>query len=193
MQLKTLTASIMLVFSSSVLAEAPAKPNDISGFYGAIGTVNFDAKSSFENHIGDSATYFKLGWEQHKEEWIWGAGISSYFYSDKASFTNNTTDGTKSSEASAINGYLEGGYKYTVNKNVSLSIMAGYEQVFSSNRGIGMCKGCDSEDIDISAGLYIQPRATYLWDNDWYATASYSSYLGGDVESALFLTVGVLF
>lgn len=193
MQLKTLAASIILVLSSSVMAEESTEPNDISGFYGAIGTVNLDAKSSFENYIDDSATYFKLGWEQHKEEWIWGIGISGYLYSDNASFTNNTTDGTKSSEASAINGYLEGGYKYTVNENVSFSIITGYEQVFSSSRGIGMCTGCDSEDIDISAGIYIQPRVTYLWSNDWYATASYSSYLGGDVESALFLTVGILY
>jgi len=191
--LKTLTAGIILALSFSVNAEVASESIKLSGFYASVGTVSFDDKVSYENDIDDSATYFKIGWEQHRDQWIWGIGLSGYFYSDNASFTNNTTDGEKSSDASATNGYLEGGYKYTLNKNVNFSLVAGYEHVFSSSRGIELCSGCDSEDIDISASLYIQPRITYIWDNSWYVTASHNSYLGGDVESSLFLTVGVLY
>jgi len=193
MQLKTIATSIMLILSSQAIAEIVPEPNEISGFYGSLGTVNFDTKRSVNNYINDSATYLKLGWEKHNEEWIWGLGMSVYLYSDNATFSQQTTDGEKDSEASAINGYLEGGYKYTVNENIIISVIAGYEQVFASTREIGMCYDCYSEDIDISAGIYIQPRMSYLWDNDWYATASYSSYISGDVNNSLILTVGVLY
>ena len=193
MQLKKVVVSLMLVLSTSVMAEPTTEGNSLSGFYGSIGQVNFDDKSSTKNYISDSATFWKLGWEQHNDQWIWGAGISGYLYSDHAGFSQNTTDGNKDSGATALNGYLEGGYKYSVNKNINFSILAGYEHVFASSREIGLCSNCYSEDIDISAGIYIQPRATYIWDNGWYVNASYSSYTSGDVDSALFLTIGVLY
>lgn len=190
MQLKTLTSSLLLIISSSVMAN---NSDNVSGIYGSVGSVSFDAQVSTENSVDDSATYFKLGWENHQENMLWGVGLSGYSYSDNAGFTNNTTDGVKSSEATALNGYFEAGYKYNINDNVNLSILAGYEHVFSSERGIGLCDGCDSEDIDISAGLYIQPRVTFITESNWYISGSYNAYLGGDVESALFLTVGMLY
>lgn len=153
MQFKTLAASIMLILSSSVMADTATESKNLSSFYGSVGTINIDSQASFENQIDESAFYFKLGWEKHKKAWIWGIGISGYLYSDNASFTNNTTGGTKKSEASAVNGYLEGGYGYAVNENVSFSMITGYEHVFSSTRGIGMCTGCDSEDIEIQQAL----------------------------------------
>jgi len=193
MQLKTLAASIMLVLSSPVMADIDDDITEMAGFYGSVGLVSLETQNSAAGYIDDSATYFKLGWEQHQQQWIWGAGLSVYLYSDNAGFTQETTEGDKESGASSVNGYLEGGYKYSLNDHVSLSILAGYEQVFASSREIGMCYDCHSEDIDMSAGLYIQPRASYLGDNDWYVTAAYNSYLSGDVEGSLFLTVGVLY
>ena len=91
---------------------------------------------------------------------------------------------------SHTNAYLEGGYRYIVNQNFDVALLAGYEAVLSSDRGIGLCTNCYSEDIDVSAGLYAQPRMTYTWDNGWYGALGYNAYFGGDVSNALMITLG---
>lgn len=195
MKVNYILAGLILATSQIQAEEVESNYAESSGFYGSIGTVSIDEKVAYMEGIGDSATYWKFGWEQRNIDWIWGVGISGYLYDDKYEFSQQTQDnfGNKKdseSSATAFNAYLEGGYRYIVNQNFDVALLAGYEAVLSSDRGIGLCTNCYSEDIDVSAGLYAQPRMTYTWDNGWYGALGYNAYFGGDVSNALMITLG---
>ncbi|WP_111978982.1 porin family protein [Algibacillus agarilyticus] len=204
MKIKLLTASLLFAVTASQTVFAQETPNasEISlvahkstGFHGSLGSVSLDAKAAYIGEVKDSATYWRLGWENHTDSFIWGTGLSGYLYSDKAGFTVRTEgafggESDSDSSATAFNGYIEGGYKYAVNDVFSVALLAGYELVLTSDRSVGYCSDCPSEDIDMDAGVYLQPRATFQFGNDWYASLDYNAYMSGDVESAVMLSVG---
>lgn len=199
MKLKHLTLSILVASLPFTIAanEEESSQIETSGFYGSIGQVSFDDATAYYEGIDNSATYWRFGWEQQLTNLVWGAGVSGYVYDDKESFSQRTRSSLSGDEqdsdsgAVAINGYIEGGYLYRVNENIKVSFMAGYEAVFSSDRSIGNCSDCYSEDIDVASGVYFQPRVTYQWENEWYVRLSTSSYLSGDVDSNVMLSIGV--
>ena len=200
MKLKSLIFLNLLLTTTCFASEETTEENVVttSGFYLSYGQISIDKATDVVKYgeIGDSADHVKLGWEQHNNEWVWGLGLSFFLYDDNNKFSQRTRDNfgneqNSKSSATAFNGYIEGGYKYNFNENTHAIALIGYEQVFSSERSIGNCSNCASQDLDVDGGLYIQPRITYQWDNNWFAALSHQLYLSGDVSNSAFLTVGV--
>ncbi|HEX7026213.1 MAG TPA: hypothetical protein VF268_03160 [Gammaproteobacteria bacterium] len=65
---------------------------------------------------------------------------------------------TASSDASAILIYADLGPRLTfgVNESAYFSAKAGFSTFFASERSIGSCSDCYSEDIDIDGGMYVK-------------------------------------
>lgn len=172
-----------------------------SQLYGGLGSVSFDPQvaASMAAQIDDSAFALEFGYERRlKSGFVWGAGINFYSYSDNAGFSVITESQFGSvkrsdSDASAFTGFGELGYSFTPNKKVALSLMAGYERVFTSSRSISNCRNCPSEDIDIDAGAYLTPKVVYTFDNNWTLGLSYNGYVSGDIDNMVMLQIGKRF
>ncbi|WP_440875128.1 outer membrane beta-barrel protein [Thalassotalea sp. PLHSN55] len=199
MIIRTISVICLLICSSSSLAfqQRTAYINH-SGVMASVGVVNLNKQVAADNFVEDSATYWKLGWEQQKNSWLLGLGISGYLYNDQAEFTQLTESligDTKeeTSKANAFNVYVESGYNFRVDKRLNLAFLVGYEHAIKSDRSIDSCDDCYAQDIEINAGVYAHPRATYAWSRNWYSSLGYNAYFDDDIKNSLYLTVGTHF
>ncbi len=182
---------------SLITSQANAQSSDDSipttlknGFYISLGEVTLDEKIAFQEGVEDSAFYFRLAWEGQSDKLVYGAGLSGYVYSDNEGFNQLVEDlggdvSSEDSSAVAINLFFEGGYSHTVNNALSFEAIGGFEPTISSERSIGNCTDCYSEDIDIGGGLYFSPRVRFGGENTFSFLLAYHQYLTGEVENGL--------
>lgn len=71
---------------------------------------------------------------------------------------------TASSDASAFLVYADAGPRFTFGRSSYFSAKAGFTAFFASERAIGNCSDCFSEDIDIDGGAYIQTAFGHSFD-----------------------------
>lgn len=193
---KMVAASIFVCLPALATASDDVKSTDTGVmWYAGIGQVAIDSASATRGKIKDSATYIRLAVEGRSQGWLYGGGISGYFYSDKNKFSQGVEDqfgnrSTEDSSASAVNLYGEAGIAYPVSASMSADFLAGYEFVAESSRAISNCTDCASEDIDVDAGVYVAPRIRYQVGDKFTMSLSYQQYLTGDVENAIALYFG---
>ncbi len=181
-------AALIPLHANAQSATAPT-PNT-NGFYVSLGQVSLDEDKAFEEGVEDSAFYFRLAWEGQNDHFVYGAGLSGYVYSDNEGFEQLVEDfggdvSSEDSSAVAINLFFEGGYNHSFNEAISVELMGGFEPTISSERSIGNCTDCYSEDIDIGGGLYFSPRVRFGGANTFSFLLAYHQYLTGEVESGL--------
>lgn len=193
----TTLSAFATISHADTVQEAPEQAQQTTRMYFGLGRASFD-DAVVQEGIDTTATSWRFGMERQTGNLLIGGGLSGFLYKDNESFSQDVTstfgsDSRADSSATAYSLYFEGGYSHSLNDKVSLGLLGGMELVLSSTRGIGNCTNCYEEDIDVSSGLYIQPRINIDINSDWYWGASYNQYLGGDAKNNFMVNVGMTF
>lgn len=186
-----ITLIVLLLFLSPALAD---ENKSGSGVIFSFGKINLDQAVADGEFIEPSASYIQLGFEIRRQRWLYGAGLSGYFYDDNARFSQQVVDqfgdeSTAKSTADAFNLYGLGGYSLPLGRAMYLQGLGGYEIVMQSSRAIANCQDCAEEDIEVKSGAFFMPRFLFAFDR-WNFSLSYNVYLSGDVEDGVLASVG---
>ena len=185
------------LLATQVMAAEPKEPA-YSGWSwsGHAGTLNLDSKVAYNEYVKDSAWVIGLAAERYSSDsnLTFVIGLDLIGYDDEASFRQDTTGGRKSSDASAVLGYVEFGPRvpFGVDKSNYLVAHAGLSGVFSSERGIDNCSNCYSEDIDINGGFYGVLGVGHSFGS-WDLGLQFQQYFSGDIDNSLRLRVSSSF
>ena len=166
-----------------------------NGFIFGVGLANIDPDVAANAQVDDSAVSIRVGWEYRQSDYIFGAGIGGLIYDDKADYDQLVVDqygniSTEESSADAFSFYIEGGYEYSINPYFYTDFIGGYEQTLVSSRAISNCGNCYDSDIDVDAGLYINPRLTIIFQSTAFLSLGYQHYLNGDIDNNIMLNIG---
>jgi outer membrane protein W len=194
-----LTGLALSLFSASSFAQDSSKPTsyNLKGVWGfgiAVEQVNFDTEAahSVDAMVKDSATALSLDAEYFfHNHYSFGMGLAFLQYSDYADFSQNTTQGTKSSDASAMPIYADVGYKRFLGANGAhyVTTRLGLSYNASSSRSIANCSNCYEEDIELSGGFYGQIGAGIQIKDAWRIGIHYKQYFSGDFENVIGLGI----
>jgi hypothetical protein len=184
-----------LVLASNVQAEETNvrfDPTRTWTFTFGVEQVAFDKEQAQREFIDDSATALILEGEYFfHSHYSFTLGLAFVPYDDDASFSQDTTGGYKSSDASGMPIYGELGYKrfFGTNAKTYITARAGVSAMISSTRSISNCSNCYEEDIDIDGGLYAMLGAGVRLGRSWTFGLHYKNYFSGDIDNA----VGIAF
>ena len=164
---------------------------------GYAGLASLDSTSAAQQGVDDSAWVTGFMAEYTQSAWITSIGLDVVFYDDNQKFTQEVegsgafNDGDRSTASSSANGYLlyaGTGYQwlFTEQQNVAVRLQGGYGLMVSSERSIGYCTDCYSEDIDIDGGLYIKASALHSGDS-----VSFGGYIQQYISDGLNTVLGV--
>lgn len=197
--IKTLSLlSLSALLASSVMADpAPQEQAHDSWSWSAhVGTMNIDSKTAKEQGVGDSAWAIGLAAEHYigKSFLTVALGVDFIGYDDNYSFSQKTNKGNKKSDASAALMYIELGPRITFGKDNSNYFIAhaGASKMLSSDRGIGYCTDCYSENIDVNGGLYGALSIGRTFDH-FDLGLQFQQYFSGDLDNSLRLRISSSF
>lgn len=184
-----------LILATNIHAqESTFDPAGSWAFNFGVEQVSFDKEqaNSRAAMIDDSATGLILEGEYFfSSHYSVTVGMEYLAYDDNNSFTQNTTDGYKSSDASGVPVYGELGYKrfFGPNDRTYVTARAGMSIMLSSERSIANCSNCAEQDIEIDGGFYGMGGLGVRLGHNWALGAHYKSYLTGDIENAVGVSV----
>lgn len=186
-----------LILATNVHAQESNDSFDPSGtwaFNFGVEQVSFDKEqaASPNARIDDSATGLILEGEYFfSSHYSATVGIEFLQYDDDASFTQNTTDGYKNSDASGMPIYGELGYKrfFGPGDRTYVTARAGMSIMLASDRSIANCSNCEEQDIEIDGGFYGMAGLGVRLGQNWALGAHYKSYFTGDIENAVGVSV----
>jgi hypothetical protein len=134
------------------------------GFSGYVDSQSIDSNVAEEQGIGDSATVVGFAGERYTSanNRTFNIGMDIFIYDDKAGFsqtTKNTSTGSVQDSDSSARGftlYADYGprYKFGSNESSFFTVRGGMNLMLSSERSIGNCTDCSSQDIDVDGGIY---------------------------------------
>lgn len=166
---------------------------------GAIGLemISISRQAAREQYIDSSALRLNIEGEYFFTQTLsttLGMGIISY--DDNSSFSQRTEDNfgnVKNSESSAnaVPFYAELGYKrfFSGEATPYITVRGGFSFIMGSERSIGNCSNCYSENIDIDGGMYALLGAGIVAGDSWSLGLHYKNYLSGDLESGIGLNI----
>lgn len=163
-----------------------------NGWFFSAGHMSLDSDNAAVELIDDSAFYMNVGWEGHKDTFVYATGISLFFLSDNDSFSQvvQSNFGGTSVESSTALGFGifgEMGYSHVLaSGNTAFEILGGAE-VVNAERSIPNCSNCYSENINLDSGLYIKPRFRFYNGDTFIFSLAYQHYLSGDIDGGLSL------
>jgi hypothetical protein len=178
-----------VLLTTQALAAEPKEPA-YSGWSwsGHAGTLNIDSKVAYDEYVEDSAWVIGLAAERYSSDsnLTFLVGLDFIGYSDDASFHQNTTDGSKGSDASAAMVYVEFGPRIPFGADQSNYFVAhaGLSGILSSERSISNCSNCYSEDIDINGGFYGVLGVGHSFGN-FDLGLQFQQYFSGDIDNSL--------
>jgi hypothetical protein len=186
--------ALAVVFLLSASWGAQADTNSTQGTSGwnwsaHIANLNIDSKVAQQQYISDSAFVFGGAAERYTDtsDFTLTLGFDFISYDDKGDFSQNTNKGTKSSDASAMMIFAEFGPKiYFAEDELNYFVAhAGISGIFGSERSIGYCSNCYSEDIDVSGGLYGVLGIGHSFTSSFDLSLQYQQYFSGDLDNSL--------
>lgn len=153
------------IFCSSLSSAQSQEPvNSGWGFAGYVQSISIDSKVAESQGIDDSATIIGFTGERYTNanNRTLHLGLDILIYGDNAGFsqeTENELSGDRQTSDSSARGFLlffDYGPRYTFGNNNanSATIRGGISMMVSSERSIGGCTNCDSQDIDVDGGVY---------------------------------------
>lgn len=187
--LTSLIASLVLV--SNVQAEETNDrfdPSSTWAFTFGVEQIAFDQEQAQRELIDDSATALILEGEYFfHSHYSLTLGLAFLPYDDDASFSQDTTGGYKSSDASGMPIYGELGYKrfFGANAKTYITARAGVSAMVASERSISYCSNCYEEDINIDGGVYAMLGAGVRLGHSWTLGLHYKNYFSGDIDNAV--------
>lgn len=192
------TSLTSALVASSVMA-APAPQNQASSGWSwsaHAGNVNIDSKIAKSQGIDDSAWVIGAAAERYSSDSIltYVLGVDFIGYGDNYSFSQDTNKGEKSSDASAVMAYAEFGPKVSFGKDKLNYFIAhaGVSAILSSERGIGYCTNCYSEDIEVDGGLYGVLGVGHSFSR-FDVGVQFQQYFSGDLDNSLRLRISSSF
>ena len=160
-----LSLSLNAAADEQVSADDPALEGEWAWSMSVTSSVLDD--SVLKEGIDDSAFGFSLDADYLRDSWITSLSVEYLEYDDNASFSQEVVGsglinkGDRSSETSDASGLLLGvatgplGY-FGENNDIAWYAQGGFNFMINSERSIGYCDNCDSEDIDIEGGLFVK-------------------------------------
>lgn len=176
-----------------VLSLLTISSNSFADFAFGYGKSTLDSQAAQEEGVEDDVQIVTFSYDKRHTKSAYSMGLNIYLFDDNEAFTNETTDGTKSSDATGGSLFADYGYNFQVNKTVSFTLKGGYELIIDANRSIAYCDGCDSEKIDLDSGIYAQVGTTLDFTESFGIEMALNQYLNGDTDNALFMNLAFEF
>lgn len=158
-------------------------------FGGYLESMSLNSEKAVQEGIEDSALalgfnadYFSDGLMSASLGTAWVMYDDNREFSQQVEVVGGFDDGdiqTADSEASAFLIYADFGPRFTFGDSSYFSAKAGFATFFASERAIGNCSNCFSEDIDIDGGAYIQTALGHSFDRVSIGFV-YNQYLDDD-------------
>jgi hypothetical protein len=194
--LATLSLSALIAIPA-IAAPAPKEQSVGSWSWSAhVGNLNIDSKVAREQGIDSSAWVIGVAAERLTSDSSLGflVGLDFIGYDDNYSFSQDTNHGNKSSDASGAMVYAEFGPKVPFGQggNNYFLAHAGVSGIFSSERGIGYCSDCYSEDIKVKGGLYGVLGVGHSFSR-FDMGLQFQQYFSGDLDNSLRLNFSTSF
>lgn len=197
-QIMAKTCITLALLCSPLLANAAEQPRDFSGWSWSahIANLNMDSKVAEEQGVNDSI--FVLGGAAERysssSDFTFSLGVDILLFDDKAGFSNQTTDGEKSSSASGGMLFAEYGprIQFGESNQYFFDARAGYNVLLSASRSISYCDGCDSEDIEFDGGAYGVLGLGHSFSS-FDLGLQYQQYFSGDLDNSVRLKISTSF
>lgn len=182
--------------------EAEGMSGDWS-FSGSVGQASFDSDSALQEGVDDSAWVLGVSGDYIQNNWVSSVGVDIVFYDDNQKFSQEVegtgiiNNGDRSTETSSASGgiiYVASGYQWLhgEEQNVALRLQGGFGLMTFSERSIGSCTNCYSEDIDIDGGLFI--KASALRSGESVSVGGYiQQYVGDGINTVIGITIASSF
>jgi len=190
MMIRFVTAAVAALFSLFTLAQDTTS-TDFNSWRISVDSLSLDSNKTIQEGLADSTTGIGLGLDFRKGLIVGGFGMYAGSIDDENGFSQAVEDqfGNQSvadSTTSVLSFYGEAGASYLVAGLAYLEIVGGFQSL-SITRSISNCSDCDSEDMDLSGGVYVKPRVRVPFGEKFMGSLSLMSYLSGDIKSAFAL------
>lgn len=186
---------IAALLAAGAAGNAPAKNNLALGFdLDAGGTFLHDSASQREG-VGNGFVLHLAGGVDFRRYFDARLEIGLGRLEDKRSFTQATTGGTMDSVVTEVSGSAAlGAWMDRLgdgNITVRPGLRLGYE-LSSVTRNIANCTNCSTGDVQLKAGVFVQPSLKFYWSKDGTAVGlGFRWYPGNkDLFNRPLLTVG---
>lgn len=160
MKLRYLMASAALLgLSLPGFSQAPA-PYSAWSWSGHLEHLTIDKEAAARADVGvrDSATALGFAAERYTNtsDMTLSLGLNVLLLRDANEFYQDTSGGTKTSDASGASLFAEYGPKYRFGAQGDNHFVTrlGYSWLVTASRDIANCRNCYSEDIELDGGLY---------------------------------------
>ncbi len=186
MNFKSILGVCLLTLAGSIQA---ATPSDFSTWRLSVDQLSLDSDKTASEGVDDSTIGLGLAIDIKRDHLVGGFGMYIGSIDDSRGFTQTVQDQygnitEADSTVSVLSFFGEFGGSYQLLNEVFGELVAGY-QTMSVDRSISNCSDCDSQDIPVDGGLYVKPRLKVALGEKYMLSASYMSYLSGDVTSGL--------
>jgi len=157
----------------------------------SVDSVSLSSDAANQQAIGDGITGLGVALDFKRGQLVGGFGLFGGPVDDDNGFSQLVQDqngdiSVADSSTSAISFFAEAGGSFNYEGKAYLDVVGGF-QTLSISRSISNCSDCDSVDLDVDGGLYIKPRVKVPFGDKYLGSLSYTSYLSGDIESALII------
>jgi hypothetical protein len=168
---------------------------------GHLGRINLDGEAARAQGVEDTADSIG-GYAEFRTGGLMAvsAGGEMWFYDDNAEFTQQVefenffgdeeTD-VESSDAYAIHLFADAGPHWRFDGGHA-GLAAGFSSALYSERSISNCSDCREEDIDLDGGGYGKLAAGFK-AGVMHIGLTYRAFFSGDIDNAVYLTVGTGF
>lgn len=172
-------------------------------FSGYTGQASIDSASALQEGVEDRAWIVGFSADYLQKNWVTSVGLDVTFYDDNQKFSQEVegngvfNGGDRSTESSTANGYLmyvASGYQwlFTEQQNLAVQLQGGYGHMLSSERSIGACTNCYSEDIDVNGGVFA--KVTILHSGESVSFGAFlQQYFGDGVNTVFGITIASSF
>ena len=154
----------MAITAVSLSSSAFAEGTSGWGFSGTVDNISVDSKVADSQYIGHSLTAVSFAGERYNSEnnRTFNVGLNILMYDDKAGFSQTTQSSwggdVQESDSSARGFLLFADYgprfKFGQDQANYVTARGGFSAMLSSDRSIGNCTDCDTQDIEVDGGLY---------------------------------------
>lgn len=186
MSFKSIISACLLVSSAATLA---ATPSDFTTWRLSADQLSFNSEKTTPAGVDDSTLGLGMAIDIKRGYLVGGFGMYIGSLDDSNGFSQAVRDqygniSEADSSVSALSFFAEAGGSYPLMNNVYGELVAGY-QTMSVDRSISDCNDCESQDIPLDGGLYLKPRIKVGIGKKYIVSASYMSYLSGDITNGL--------
>lgn len=145
------------------------------------------------NGVSTSALNLELSYTLQQGNLIGSFGFGSMLVDDEDRFSqlvedNGGTVSTASSEISSFGVFGEGGYRHTINDNISAEFVAGMN-IMSFERVIANCSDCREEELSLDTGLYVKPTINVVVNESITFSVGLINYLSGDFSPSIMFSI----